>query len=394
MARCLSANSHIPFVPEIEILRPEDQAPISCYRVMAEDGSIANASQDPNLSKDEALKIYQNMLLLERMDFYFYNAQRQGRISFYMQNLGEEASVTGTAAGLDFDDTVYMQYREVGLLLYRGFSLQECADQCYGNDDDFSTRGRQMPVHYGSKAHNVQTVSSPLATQIIQAAGAAYALKREQSENVIACYFGEGAASEGDFHAALNFAATLNCPTLFLCRNNGYAISTPVEDQYAGDGIASRAAGYGIPTVRVDGNDVLAVYNATKEARRICVEESRPLLLEMMTYRVGHHSTSDDSSRYRPEGQLEEWETRSPIKRFQSYIFNKGYWTQEEESDFVKDMNKQLINVMNVAEKKPVPSFKEMFNDVYDKQTPELKRQQDELDEHLTKYGHLYGNQH
>ena len=177
-------------------------------------------------------------------------------------------------------------------------------NQCCGNAAE-PAKGRQMPVHYGSTELNYHTISSPLATQLPHAVGAAYALKLERQmmggEDTIAlCFFGDGAASEGDFHAALNFAATTQSPVVFFCRNNGYAISTPIEEQMASDGIVARGPAYGVPAVRVDGNDVWAVRAAVAEARRMALEESTPVLVEAITYRMGHHSTSDDSQRYRP----------------------------------------------------------------------------------------------
>jgi 2-oxoisovalerate dehydrogenase E1 component alpha subunit len=201
-----------------------------------------------------------------------------------MTAFGEEATHVGSAAAIDFGDLVYGQYRETGVLLWRGFTLSELMNQCYGNHLDYG-KGRQMPVHYGAKHLNFHTISSPLATQMPQASGAAYALKRAGSGQCVVCYFGDGAASEGDAHAALNFAATLSCPVIFFCRNNGYAISTPTSEQYRGDGIVSRGPGYGIESVRVDGNDMLAVYNVTKLAREFCLKENRPFLIEAMTYR-------------------------------------------------------------------------------------------------------------
>ncbi len=154
------------------------------------------------------------MITLNGLDLILYEAQRQGRISFYMTNYGEEAYI-GSAAGLDSKDMVFGQYRESGVLLYRGFTLDDLMNQCYSNEKDLG-KGRQMPVHYGSKELNFQTISSPLGTQIPQASGAAYALKRTGQKNCVMCYFGEGAASEGDFHAGLNFAATLECPVIFF----------------------------------------------------------------------------------------------------------------------------------------------------------------------------------
>jgi 2-oxoisovalerate dehydrogenase E1 component alpha subunit len=226
------------------------------YRVLDSRGDLLNDKDEPDWSKDTALKMYKDMLTLNAMDSILYDAQRQGRISFYMTSYGEEATHMGTAAALKSQDVIYGQYREAGVLLYRGFTLEQFMNQVYSNSKDLG-KGRQMPVHYGSKELNFQTISSPLGTQIPHAAGSAYALKRERADAVVICFFGDGAASEGDFHAALNFAATTEAPVIFFCRNNGYAISTPAKEQYRGDGIASRGSGYGIDTIRVDGNDVL-----------------------------------------------------------------------------------------------------------------------------------------
>lgn len=177
-----------------------------------------------------------NMVTLTVMDQILYDAQRQGRISFYMTNSGEEATHIGSAAALQPDDPIFGQYREVGAIMWRGFTLADIMNQCYSNHLD-PGKGRQMPVHYGSAKHHFQTISSPLGTQIPQAAGAAYALKMRGQKNVVMCYFGEGAASEGDFHAGLNMAATTESPVIFFCRNNHYAISTSLQEQYRGDGI-------------------------------------------------------------------------------------------------------------------------------------------------------------
>jgi 2-oxoisovalerate dehydrogenase E1 component alpha subunit len=168
------------------------------------------------------------------------------------------------------------------------------AHQLTSNIHDLG-KGRQMPVHYGSKELNICTVSSPLCTQVPQASGAGYQYRIKGQDRIAITYFGEGAASEGDFHSALNFAATLRCQTLFFCRNNMYAISTPIDDQYAGDGIVVRGVAYGMPSVRVDGNDIFAIYNACKHARELIIKEKRPALIEAISYRVGDHSTSDFS---------------------------------------------------------------------------------------------------
>jgi 2-oxoisovalerate dehydrogenase E1 component alpha subunit len=169
------------------------------------------------------------------------------------------------------------------------------------------------------------TISSPLATQLPQAVGSAYAYKRKQNGLCTVVYFGEGAASEGDAHTAMNFASVFDVPMIFFCRNNGYAISTPVAEQYRGDGVAARGPGYGMVTIRVDGNDLFAVYNATKAARDIALKESRPVMIEAMTYRLGHHSTSDDSTAYRSVDEINSWEkSDNPLSRFRNYLIKNN----------------------------------------------------------------------
>jgi 2-oxoisovalerate dehydrogenase E1 component alpha subunit len=240
-------------------------------------------------SKDTLARAHRQIVRLREMDTILQNAQRQGRISFYMTCRGEEAIHLGTASALDPSDVILAQYREQGLLMWRGFTLQQFTDQCFSNEADLG-KGRQMPVHYGSRALNYQTISSPLGTQIPQASGAAYKLKLSGKKDAISvCFFGEGCTSTTDFHSGLNFAATLNCPVVFVCRNNGYAISTSVKDQYSGDGVVSRAPGYGMAGIRVDGNDIFAVHAAIREARAYALEHSAPVLVEAMSYRQGHH---------------------------------------------------------------------------------------------------------
>ena len=307
-----------------------------------------------------------------------------------MQNAGEEATHVGSASALGPDDVVFAQYREVGILLYRGFTLQQAADQCFSNEMDLG-KGRQMPVHYGSNELNYQTISSPLATQLPQAVGAAYALKREGKKACTICYFGEGAASEGDFHAALNFAATSESPVIFFCRNNGYAISTPVQDQFRGDGIVSRAAGYGMKAIRVDGNDIFAVHQATAEARRIAIEEQRPVLIEAMSYRRGHHSTSDDSTRYRSGAEIKHWQDNlDPVKRTRAYMESKGWWSEDDEKKVRDEERISVMDALTTAETRPKPNVDLLFTDVY-KEIPEhLIKQQQELRDHMAKYPEHY----
>lgn len=357
---------------------------------MDRQGHVIREDQDPKLPEETVVKMYRSMTLLNTMDRILYESQRQGRISFYMTNYGEEGTHMGSAAALSPDDLVFGQYRESGVLLWRGFSLENFMNQCYGNEQDLG-KGRQMPVHYGTRDLRFVTISSPLGTQLPQAVGAAYAFKRAQKGLCVICYFGEGAASEGDAHAGFNFSATLECPIIFFCRNNGYAISTPTSEQYRGDGIAGRGPAYGISSVRVDGNDTLAVYNATKRAREIAVKENRPVLIEAMTYRIGHHSTSDDSSAYRSVDEVRAWDAKDhPITRLRKYMANQGWWDDEKEKEWKQKSKTAVMEAFARSEKKLKPDWRLMFTDVYEKMTPDLKEQLQGMEDHLKKYGDHY----
>ncbi|XP_055905591.1 2-oxoisovalerate dehydrogenase subunit alpha, mitochondrial [Eupeodes corollae] len=382
------ATSHYIETPKLTM--PTEMTPIPIYRVIDSAGAILDSSQDPNLSKEIIQKMFRDMVLLNTMDKILYESQRQGRISFYMTNYGEEASHIGSAAALEQRDLIYGQYREAGVLVWRGFKISQFIDQCYGNVDD-AGRGKQMPVHYGSKELNFVTISSPLATQMPQAVGAAYAIKRKNNDTCVACYFGEGAASEGDAHAAFNFAATLDCPVILFCRNNGFAISTPSCEQYKGDGIAGRGPAYGIATIRVDGTDIFAVYNATKLAREYVLKNNKPVLIEAMSYRISHHSTSDDSSAYRSADEVEIWNSeRHPISRLKNYMISKGIFNESEENTFVNNVRKKVLKQISESEKKLKPNWKEMFEDVYHDMPNHLKEQMKELEEHIATHRDAY----
>ncbi|XP_015439708.1 PREDICTED: 2-oxoisovalerate dehydrogenase subunit alpha, mitochondrial, partial [Dufourea novaeangliae] len=341
------------------------------------------------INEQTMTRMYYKMLTLNIMDKVLYESQRQGRISFYMTNTGEEGLQIGSAAALTLNDVIYAQYREAGVLLWRGYSITDFMNQCYGNYKDTS-KGRQMPVHYGSRKLNFVTISSPLTTQLPQAVGTAYALKQSKKKACVVCYFGEGAASEGDAHAAFNFAATLECPILFVCRNNGYAISTSSLEQFKGDGIAARGPAYGIRTIRVDGNDVLAVYNATKAAREFCIETGKPVLIEAMTYRIGHHSTSDDSSAYRSVNEISHWNHNSPIIRFRNYLESINLWCKQQEQQSNESIKESVLRAFKDAEKELKPCWKELFTDVYRTMPKHIRRQLHSMENHVTEFHEHY----
>ncbi|MGK0268063.1 MAG: 2-oxoisovalerate dehydrogenase E1 component alpha subunit [Paraglaciecola sp.] len=362
---------------------------IPMLQVLQTDGTLHPQAELPQITQQDSLKILETMQYIRVLDERMVAAQRQGRISFYLACTGEEASTVASAAALEPQDMIMSQYREQGALAYRGFSSKEFMDQMFSNQNE-PNKGRQMPIHYGSKALNFMTISSPLGTQIPQASGYAYGQKMAGLEAVTICYFGEGAASEGDFHAGLNMAAVLNCPAIFFCRNNGYAISTPSEEQFAGDGIASRGIGYGVRTIRVDGNDVLAVYTATQEARKIALKLNCPVLIEAMTYRLAAHSTSDDPTGYRSKDEEERWRLKDPVLRFKAWMQSKGWLDEKQNLAFIEQSRKEVLQALKLAEQVPVCAIEQIIEDVYDTPPWHLKAQLAELKAHIDMYPEAY----
>ncbi|MCE9678734.1 thiamine pyrophosphate-dependent dehydrogenase E1 component subunit alpha [Shewanella sp. AS1] len=367
----------------------KDSLSIPILKVLQADGTTYDKAVLPAIDKALAEKIYDACVFTRVLDERMLGAQRQGRISFYMTCIGEEAAVVGSVAAFDDEDVILAQYREHAALRYRGFTTEQFMNQMFSNEKDLG-KGRQMPIHYGSSALHYQTISSPLATQIPQAAGVGYSLKMQGKRNIAVCYFGEGAASEGDFHAGMNMAAVLKSPTIFFCRNNGYAISTPTTEQFAGNGIASRGVGYGMHTIRVDGNDMLAVLAATQQARAYALEHNAPVLIEAMTYRLGAHSSSDDPSGYRSKEEEAKWKQHDPVQRFKLWMINKGWLSESDDQALYEKYRQEVLAAVKVAEKLDVCHVDEIISDVYDQPTPRLQKQLAELKQHIKKYPESY----
>jgi 2-oxoisovalerate dehydrogenase E1 component alpha subunit len=355
------------------------------------DGELKLGASVAAMSAELATKIYTDMVYTRLLDERMVGAQRQGRLSFYLTCAGEEASVAGTIAAFKSDDMVMAQYREQLALRYRGFTTEQFMNQLFSNVEDLG-KGRQMPVHYGCRDLHFMTISSPLATQIPQAAGYAYGQKLAGNNACTLCYFGEGAASEGDFHAGLNMAAVLKCPVVFVARNNGYAISTPASEQFAGDGIASRGVGYGIKTIRVDGNDILAVYSAAVEARKIAVEQQQPVLIETMSYRLGAHSTSDDPSGYRSREEEQQWRENDPISRMKNWLVKQNWWDEDREEALQAEFRQEILAQVKLAEKRPKPALSELITNVYQTPPAHLLEQLEALEKHIATYPDDYPN--
>ncbi|GAA6173087.1 thiamine pyrophosphate-dependent dehydrogenase E1 component subunit alpha [Colwellia sp. KU-HH00111] len=358
-------------------------------KILKQDGTVYEGSDMPDMDEALAVKVYKTLAFHRVLDERMVASQRQGRLSFYMAALGEEAASVGGAAGLKPQDMIMSQYREQGALMFRGFSLENFMNQMFSNKKDLG-KGRQMPIHYGSNELNYMTVSSPLGTQIPQATGYAYGQKMQGLDEVTLCYFGEGAASEGDFHAGLNMAAVQEAPVIFFCRNNGYAISTPSDEQFKGNGIASRGVGYGIKTIRVDGNDILAVIKATQIARAYALKENAPVLIEAMSYRLGAHSTSDDPSGYRTREEEEKWQANDPILRMKNWMLAQSWWDEAQEIALFESLREEVLAAVKTSEKIDKPHIDTLITDVYDEPTAQLEAQLAQVKAHVKKHPQAY----
>lgn len=346
-------------------------------QVIREDGS-AHKHVEPDIPEKEHRRMLRTMMLVRATDSKSMNLQRSGRIGFYVPSLGQEACQVGSAAAMTDKDWVVPAYREPGAALYRGFPVKHLIAQAFGNSAD-PMKGRQMPNHYGYAPVNLVTPSSPVGTQITYATGIAWAMKLRGDRLVSIVYFGDGATSQGDFHVGMNFAGVFKAPCVFFCNNNGWAISVPRDKQTASRTLAVKATAYGFEGVRVDGNDVLAVLAATRNAVDKARAGGGPTLIEALTYRMGPHSSSDDPTRYRSNEELEAWKKRDPILRYQRYLVKKGVVSEDDVKELEEEVTQEVeAAIAAVANASPVDAST-MFDDVYKDLTPQLKRQREEL---------------
>ena len=299
------------------------------------------------LSEDDLVDMYRTMLLSRRLDERMWILQRQGKVAFHISCQGQEATQVGAAWALDPDrDILHPYYRDIGMVLRLGMTPRELMLALFARHEDVTSGSRQMPAHFSKKEARIVSGSSPVATQIPQAAGFALASKIRGEDVVTLTSFGEGATSKGDFHEGLNFAGIWKLPVIFLCENNRYAISVYQDKQMAIENVADRAAGYGFPGVVVDGNDILAMYTATKEAVERARAGDGPTLIEAKTYRIVPHSSDDDDRLYRSKDAVEPWkEERDPLFRFRSYLLDHDIITDGD----VEEVENEVMDAVNDA---------------------------------------------
>jgi len=353
-------------------------------RVLDDDG-VARGEWAPDLTPDQLREALRLMLLTRQYDARMQRAQRQGKISFYMQSLGEEAVSIAQGMALEDGDMLFPSYRNQGLFILRGTSMVDLMCQCLSNTRDMC-KGRQMPIMYHNKKANIFSISGNLATQYPHAVGWAMASAIKGESHISSSWVGDGSTAEADFHYALTFAAVYQAPVILNVVNNQWAIST--FQGFAGGerrSFASRGLGLGIPGVRVDGNDLLAVYAVTQWAAERARSGGGPTLIEHVTYRGGAHSTSDDPSRYRPKNEWQAFPLGDPVKRLKQHLIRNGHWTEEQHVDlqeelktFVNEAWKEAVTYGTMTDG-PQLDVRVMFDDVYAEVTPHLERQRQEL---------------
>jgi 2-oxoisovalerate dehydrogenase E1 component alpha subunit len=357
----------------------------SMIRVLDDDGA-ATGPWIPELEPDALYHGLRAMVMTRIYDDRMQMAQRQGKTSFYMRCTGEEAIAVGHALELDRDDMFFPTYRNQGWLIARRWPLVEMMCQVFSNEKD-RLHGRQMPIMYSAREVGFFSISGNLGTQFIQAVGWAMASAIKGDTRIASGMVGEGTTAGADFHHALTFATTYQAPVILNIVNNQWAIST--FQGIAGGNqstFAARAIGHGIPALRVDGNDYLAVIAATRWAAQRARANLGPTVIEWVTYRAAAHSTSDDPSRYRPADEWKSWPLGDPIERLKNHLIRRGDWSEEQHGDLVADVDREVLAASKDAESYGtlldgrVAGAKSIFEDVYKDMPPHLQRQRRQME--------------
>ena len=359
----------------LQELDPFEVGPLGLYQLVDETGQEVAAI--PELPDGLSVKLLEAMLFQRALDQRMLNLQRQGRIGFYGTAKGQEGAVLGSGAAFEEVDWLFPALREGAAALWRGMALDSYIAQCFGNAAD-PTHGRQMPCHYSDGPSRYVSLSSPIGTQISQAVGAARSIQIKAVEGqIVGAYLGDGATSSNDFHAGMNFAGVWKATVVYVCQNNQWAISVPAEMQTASETIAVKAEAYGMPGLRVDGNDVLACYVATKMAADRARRGEGPTFIECLTYRLGGHSSSDDPSKYRDESIAKIWEKRDPLLRHRRWLVERGEWNDARQEAFLDEAGKTIseaIARVEAAGEIPVDS---LFEAVWETMPALLQDQKD-----------------
>ena len=352
-------------------------------RVLDDDGN-ASGEWDPGLTAEQLLTGLEHMVRLRIFDDRMMKMQRTGLLSFYMRSLGEEAIAIAQTMALEEQDWIFPSYRQPGAQFVRGRDMVSMICHCIGNEED-NIKGRQMPVHYSYREGRFISISSPVGTQFSQAVGVSLASSYKGLDEVTITWIGDGASAEGDYHYALNFASVFNAPVILNLVNNQWAISTHANFASGTGSFASRGIPFGLASIRVDGNDFLALYSVTKWARERAAAGSGATHVEVLTYRTGAHSSSDDPSRYRPKNEHTKWPGGDPVDRLKEHLIKLGEWSLDQHKELEERIDGEVVDAYKEAVKfgdlanGPYPSADTIFTEVYEEMPWHLREQHDEM---------------
>jgi pyruvate dehydrogenase E1 component alpha subunit len=343
----------------------ETDPDVMLFRVLRDDGS-ADPTVDHGMTDELAQRAYYEMRRLRALDARMILLQRQGRVGFYGAATGQEAVPIASGLALAKQDWVFPALREQSVMLVRGYPLRDYIGQVFGNAAD-NLKGRQPPSHQAGKAVHQVSWSPVIGPQIPQAVGAAMAMRasKKTPAEIAVGYCGDGATSQPDFHAAMNFAGVFKAPVVIICQNNHWSISVPTAKQTASRTIAIKGRAYGVPGVRVDGNDVLAVYKVLKDAFARARSGQGPTFVEAVTYRMGAHTTSDDPKLYRTDAEVEAWAKKDPIDRLRRYLEQRGLMDDARDAKLEETASAEIVSIIKEVEELAAPSLASMFDDVY-----------------------------
>jgi pyruvate dehydrogenase E1 component subunit alpha len=343
----------------------DDDADVALFRVLRDDGS-ADPAAGPPVEPAVLARAYREMRRLRILDARMILLQRQGRVGFYGAAQGQEAVPIAIGLVLAPGDWVFPALREQSVMLARGYPLDAFVAQIFGNRADV-LKGRQMPSHQSGRRVNQVAWSSCIGPQIPQAVGCALAMKRvkEEPRPIAVGFCGDGATSQPDFHAAMNFAGVFKAPCVLVCQNNGWSISVPTSRQTASRTIAVKGRAYGVPSVRVDGNDLLAVYKVVGDAVRRARAGEGPTFIEAVTYRMGAHSTSDDPTRYRSNEEVEAWAKKDPLDRLRKHLVHLGMTDDAKDEALDAELKEEVAAALRAVEDLPPPAPSSLLEDVY-----------------------------
>tara|TARA_B100000809_G_scaffold123357_1_gene121487 strand:- start:5 stop:1252 length:1248 start_codon:yes stop_codon:yes gene_type:complete len=349
-----------------------------------DDDAKASGPWNPDLSPDELRTGLEHMVRMRIFDDRMMKMQRTGKLSFYMRSLGEECVAVAQTMALETQDWIFPTYRQPAAQFVRGRDMVSMICHCIGNEKD-NILGRQMPVHYSYRTGRYISVSSPVATQFSQAVGVAMASQYKGLDECCITWIGEGASAEGDYHYALNFASVFKPPVILNIVNNQWAISTHANLASGSSNFAARGLSYDVPSIRVDGNDFLALYSVTKWARERAASGAGATHIEVLTYRAGAHSSSDDPSKYRPKDEDEVWPGGDPIERLKAHLISIGKWSEEQQNELEEGIDSEVMAAYKEAVKfgdlanGPYPSSDSIFTEVYEDIPWHLQEQWDEM---------------